>query len=138
MSLHTWKKEFYPTRANARMSVRKAIQHSIRKWEGLKKTNLRKHQMVVSTAYTRRIEDMLTGSIFSIDSESCALCQKFIEIEHTCTHCPLYRQLGHRCDELNGPYTVWPRKGPYRMIRALKKTLERWDAKTLPERFGSR
>lgn len=43
MSLITWKAKFYPEPANARMSKRDALLHSLRKWEGLTKENLKKH-----------------------------------------------------------------------------------------------
>ena len=47
MSLKTWKKEFYPKEAiDAIKTELMATKHSLRKWRGLTKANLKKHGLV--------------------------------------------------------------------------------------------
>lgn len=43
MSIKTWKEEFYPVKPRKSMTTKEAIEHSLRKWEGLRKSNLKKH-----------------------------------------------------------------------------------------------
>jgi len=133
MSIKTWKKEFYPTSAD-RVSKKKAVAHSLRKWEGLTKTNLKKHGVEVNRTHVRELddEDFFNGSI-EIGAESCALCVKYLDCswnpengcgESECATCPLYEYLGHRCDESDMPYNVWYyTQNPRKMISALKKIL---------------
>lgn len=47
MSVKTWRDEFMPINASAKMTRREAVLHSIRKWEGLSPKNLRKHEITV-------------------------------------------------------------------------------------------
>ena len=44
MSIESWKAEFYPTPADE-ASKDQAIAHSLRKWEGLRKENLDRHEL---------------------------------------------------------------------------------------------
>ncbi len=50
MSLATWKAEFYPFTAEkcAAEFPEEALDHSIRKWEGLSPENLKKHGVLLS------------------------------------------------------------------------------------------
>jgi len=43
MTIKTWKEEFYKVKPSKRMSKVEAIQHSLLKWQGLTKSNLKKH-----------------------------------------------------------------------------------------------
>jgi len=69
MGIATWKKEFYPpiskvTRANA-------IDHSLKKWIGLREENLKRHDLKLSnfTVYGTN------GNSFCIDETTCSLCR---------------------------------------------------------------
>lgn len=111
MSLKTWKKEFYSTPA-ARVSKRNAVEHSIKKWTGLLKSNLKKHGVYVEGLYPPRVtgDDGNTGLL--VDSGSCALCVHYFKHNQAgtlCGDCPLYKALGNTCCD-NGsdqPYTFF-------------------------------
>jgi hypothetical protein len=125
MSLETWKKEFYPIEASEEMSAKEAIEHSLRKWKGLRSENLDKHG-VDARAEVQYIfgED----SFLAIDGSSCALCVKFLELDENlpwCYHCPLAKTLGRSCGSDGMPYITWMETGnPEPMIKALRKTLK--------------
>lgn len=91
MSIETWKKEFYPVRATSRMSKKAAIEHSIKKWEGLLPENLKKHEVVIDVCGDVHDDEIN----FEICDESCALCQKYVH--ERCIKCPLYEKLGFGC-----------------------------------------
>ena len=91
MSIKTWKEEFYTVSAASRMSKKAAIEHSIKKWEGLLPENLKKHGVVLDRCGD--IHDDETK--FEICDESCALCQKYVR--ECCIKCPLYKKLGFGC-----------------------------------------
>ncbi len=136
MSIKTWKTEFYPIAAvqlaNSLDSV--CIEHSIQKWKGLLPKNLQKHGLK-KDHFT--ISD--TRSEFNFDAYSCALCQKYDDIEENklCyskllkKQCPLYQFLGRPCDEstINENEIVTESlfrtsaTDPQAMIKALKATL---------------
>lgn len=127
MSLKTWKKEFYPKNAKT-VSAKNSIAHSLRKWQGLTKTNLKKHDL------HKQPYNMIGDGDFymEIDSDSCALCKQYeneddYEYENKCNDCPLYQFLGQQCDEEStSPYAVWIDKGnAVPMINSLKQTLKR-------------
>lgn len=85
MSIKTWKEEFYPRSAASRMSNKAAIEHSIKKWEGLLPENLKKHGVVLD-----RCGDIHDDEVkFEISDLSCALCQKYFW--ECCIKCPLYK-----------------------------------------------
>lgn len=142
MSLKTWKAEFYPKKPSKSMSTREAIEHSIQKWIGLRRGNLKKHGVVRGWPGTS-IGAVGTISGMNIDTESCALCKKFfqspwafvaggiVEVKQGCPKCPLTLVLGHTCDYTSeAPYGKWVSGGsnPEPMIRALKKALKKHDA----------
>lgn len=129
MSFATWKKEFYPRDADEPMKVKTAIKHSIKKWEGLSKANLKKHglEMTERSIYEQGIWCM------TIDSTTCALCHLFVEKDGHCHNCPLYKSLGqHQCDGYTdkgtGPYNAILNSNPRPMQKALKKTLKQYEA----------
>lgn len=129
MTLRTWKKEFYPVDAAHPMTERQAIQHSLKKWEGLLKINLKKHKMEDIGSFVSDSK----GYYFEVDSSTCSLCEKYFHKVGTCEGCPLYKSLGSRkCHSwltLNSPYSEWLNNGdPKPMIRALRKTLKDYDA----------
>lgn len=122
MTLKTWKAEFYPKEAKARMSKKSAIEHSIQKWIGLRKENLEAHGLVADSHQVLIYEDIDSDRL-RIDSRSCALCHKYALMqEDECEKCPLYLYLGGRCDSVETPYFVWRRTGdPEPMIDALQE-----------------
>lgn len=82
MSIETWKQEFYPVPASeATSDVHTALDHSIRKWTGLLKKNLKKHGL---TASWPRIWEGRKS--FPITTDTCALCHLYHD---ACDLCPL-------------------------------------------------
>lgn len=122
MSLKTWKEEFYPIDAEY-VSEEDAVEHSLRKWIGLRKENLDKHR--ISTGWTG-ISD--GDEDVYIDSSTCALCQRYFDDEavNECASCPLFDLLGKRCD--NGddsPFVIWGEyENPEPMIAALEQLVK--------------
>ena len=115
MSLATWKKEFYPTSAS-RCSKKNALVHTIRKWTGLLKKNLRKHKCKIYGICLCSSNDEV-GLI--IGNTSCALCEHYIENNNDiCYKCPLQRCAVEEID----PFTIWEDIGDARpMLAALRK-----------------
>ena len=127
MSLSSWKKEFFPMKARESKSVTEAIEHSLLKWNGLRKKAMASHGMHKKRPADNFIFDD-QGAEFCINDDSCALCFVF---ENDCDVCPLGDFLGHPCDyppgrgALEGPYSVWFDTGnPLPMIEALKGCLK--------------
>jgi len=75
MSLQTWMDEFYPTPTRKFPTELEAVEHSLRKWKGLTKENLKKHHVIKSGSLLR--DDAYER--FFIDSTTCALCQQHTE-----------------------------------------------------------
>lgn len=123
MSIETWKKEFYPVSATSRMSKKAAIEHSIKKWEGLLPENLKKHVVVLD-----RCGDIHDDEIrFEISDQSCALCQKYMH--KCCVKCPLYEKLGFECGkgkiEAGDGWVSYMEEGdPELMLKNLRSLLD--------------
>ena len=122
MSLDTWKAEFYPVGADE-VGKEEALNHSIRKWEGLTYANLSKHGVIKKNKLIASSIEGLTGEINAplliVDGVSCALCCQY----PTCYGCPLFISLGEMtCDEeRSSPYNIWLSTGDAEpMIEALK------------------
>jgi hypothetical protein len=96
MSLATWKKEFYPVPAS-KVSKKNALAHSLKKWEGLLKNNLKKHGV---ESYRGCISEGY--SFLDIDSSSCALCIHHDSDFPYCSGCPLHKSLGRACSTFSG------------------------------------
>lgn len=112
MSLKSWKKEFYKRPAD-RTSKKFALQHSIRKWTGLLKKNLRKHN--VSLEYKLLIDD--NDSSLCINSRTCALCEHFLR-PYSCPDCPI------SWEECRSKYSTFRIKGSaLPMLNLLKAAL---------------
>jgi len=127
MTLKTWKKEFYPVPASKSMSKIKAIEHSLKKWRGLTKSNLKKHDLEYFTGFFSSYIVDDSDELMNIDDSSCALCKKFLpEEEYMCEKCPLFIHLGKRCDfEDHSPFVIFLKtKNPVPMIKALEETLK--------------
>lgn len=124
MSIKTWKDEFYPIEASeVEDDDVKLLEHSIRKWEGLRQENLDKHGVVQKCAHSI-IKDR-DGDYFSIDTTTCTLCCHYYDDKTDCKNCPLTQYLEKPCDcDNDSPYCIWCDTGdPEPMLEALKETL---------------
>jgi hypothetical protein len=123
MSLHSWKKEFYPKGAHSAEAKADPIGHSLRKWTGLLPKNLAKHGLKVENLLQLIRDD--TDHLFRITGSSCALCAVYFKTTKNdpCQACPLYKALGNvACDAPHKPYRKWHITGdPRPMIRALRR-----------------
>ena len=135
MRLITWKKTFYRVPADTDMNTLEAIDHSLKKWIGLRAENMEKHGLEKKTGATGYLSIITDGSeIMRIGTVSCALCVKFYpdpkSEQHNCVDCPLYVANGRRrCDEDNengvNLFFIWNSKitcDPEPMIAALRRT----------------
>jgi len=99
MSIQSWKEEFYPVEAKD-VPKEQAIQHSIRKFEGLREENLEKHG-VLDDHFV--ICNFGIGD-FTLGCSSCALCLLYLAksqyVEEKCQVCPLFQVRGGvSCDQ---------------------------------------
>jgi hypothetical protein len=139
MSIKTWKKEFYPTPAN-KVSERFALQHSLRKWLGLRKSALKRHNLYIHRGELYANESHALGDAkFVADSSTCSLCVRYITYLSTsraasfaCGNCPLYLSRGEvPCygsftvgKEETSPYmSLVEKDDPEPMIKALQKAV---------------
>jgi len=94
MSLNTWKDEFlgeeYPS------DPLKALDHSIKKWKGLSKENLDRHDLVQRGS---EIRERANSNINEhIGASNCALCIHFMfEGISECVNCPIYKITDKDC-----------------------------------------
>ena len=99
MSVESWAVEFYPVPASeAAENDKEALNHSERKWIGLRKENLKKHKVIVHS-WQRTVVDESPIPIkktMSLTSASCALCIR--HDRNDCVSCPLYEVRGVACD----------------------------------------
>jgi hypothetical protein len=135
MSLSTWKKEFYPISAS-KCSKKNAAAHSLKKWEGLIKKNLKKHSLAIDPPELydpKNEENSYSENCFEFNETTCSLCVKYYSDENwspdnddlSCKKCPLYKVLGNMsCTERGQPYYTFTDTGnPVPMINALKKVV---------------
>lgn len=133
MSLESWKAEFYPVEAD-HVPKEEAIAHSLRKWEGLRPANLRKHGVVKIYNYGGLLDEQYPTAVgFSVDSDSCALCVLYADTNCNCGSCPVACSRGNTpCDECIedekcSPYESFRRESnPEPMIQALEGA-QRWE-----------
>jgi hypothetical protein len=127
MSLDTWKAEFYPITAKE-CPVEQAIEHSLRKWLGLRPEALQQHGVRITCG--NLANETGDGRIFLISSSSCALCALHYaeDDDQPCASCPLaISRGGASCDGLAkgekvAPWWVWgDEKDHEPMIAALEK-----------------
>lgn len=105
MSLKTWKEEFYPVDAES-VSEEDALDHSLRKWIGLKPENLKKHGVFKVSGWRSIVDKNDEYDSMLIDGVSCSLCKFYLgdEVDSQCESCPLTAQRGGRaCDESTEP-----------------------------------
>ncbi len=128
MSIETWKNEFYPVSARqAAGSTLKALEHSLRKWEGLRKMNLKKHGLI-SMHCSAEIFEKDSSAHFNITTTTCALCERFFASpshrESCCKGCPLSIRKGAFGCGKDSAYDMWTLTGnPTRMINKLRKAI---------------
>ena len=152
MSLRSWEADFYPICADVAAryfrdgdwSAADLVEHSLRKWRGLRRESLDKHGVVRLSAYTIGDPDTThPASAFQVSATTCSLCAAYepteeIDLETedyvtVCGDCPLYLSRGGvSCDtrsahEEHSPfYAFGSGNGPEPMIAALEKALEQY------------
>lgn len=125
-SAEDWIDKYYPTPAS-KVSFGDALEHSIRKWEGLDPKVLEEHglesygPLICPIGYN-------TAVLLVIDDESCALCRT--TPDDSCEGCVLYHSRGDKpCDvtlpeEETNPYDAFCEHSDNKpMLEALKKCL---------------
>ena len=102
MSIKTWIKEFYPIPVT-KVSKKHALKHSLKKWEGLLKKNLKKHQVYMVHIQGFQLIDNKNKnpSDFSKD-DTCALCWHFYQYVN-CGCCPIAKH-SINCNFINSAY----------------------------------
>lgn len=125
MGIATWKREYYKGRLrDAARDPLSAVEHSIKKWKGLRSKNLKAHGLVPSWG---DIVDQATNKVFTIDVTTCALCKMCgtgSDDQTLCIKCPIVKVTGRTCDGRDGSssaYGDWTRDDdPEPMIKLLK------------------
>ncbi len=113
MSLYTWQKEYYPESGSILADEPVTIQlKSMRRlFEGLFWKSLRKHQLKKDSEVNVIRPDRNT--LFVVDNNTLALCNKYVVKTGSCTSCPLYRvRRGHSCEQATekedlSPFDAW-------------------------------
>lgn len=134
MSLETWKLEFYPTDASD-CKEDDALEHSLRKWIGLRKENLEKHGLKCNDNSDAFINDEGSDIFFMISYETCSLCQFYFGYEKgDCQKCPLsIARNGEVCfrPDDESPYEDFVNCGnPEPMIELIQKAIDMKGGKT--------
>jgi len=115
MSFESWKEEYYPVPADE-VDPEDALEHSIRKWDGLSEENCHKHDI-----------DLLDVDCdLPVEGSTCALCQIHNPEafdKDKCVGCPLYKDLGKACfTGENSPWSSWVKfDNNVPMLEALKR-----------------
>jgi hypothetical protein len=140
MSIATWKKAFFNqnlqlqceredlTQLQQIKLVLPAIDASIKKWDGVKKINLKKHR--VFTALEGHEPCTLTdktASKFELSGWSCPLCALFTARNGTCVGCPL-AETGNGCGVRDSAYPKYASgyAPASTVVSALKKARRYW------------
>jgi hypothetical protein len=139
MSLQTWKDEFYPVRAKD-CPIEDAIDHSIRKWEGMRQENIDKHGIKLVSGVLESVPfDM--KEVLYINASTCALCHYYAkEGPYGCAACPITAYKKSRDESVTGDPCgnayMWgigrrllvPHRDPTVMIELLKNTKEHMES----------
>lgn len=139
MSLRSWKSEYYRSILKASKDTLLAIDHSIKKWEGLRPSALQKHNLTAPFD-TKSLFSKRGDTKFKVSGKTCALCrmtQKETRGNVECSICPLYTLTKVHCDQFNGPWNVWVNKrDPEPMLKALIRLKEVYTKKQKDEANG--
>lgn len=124
MSIRSWKEEFYPPICISDMfDLGWASAHSLQKWEGLSRSNLTKHNVVLSKC----VIEGKNGEYFVFSGMNCALCVRYYRSKkrgEECSTCPLYKTTGKACHHDDSAWSIWMATRNFRpMISALKEAL---------------
>lgn len=133
MSLATWKAEFYPVEAKD-VKPEDALDHSIRKWEGLRVQSLRKHGLKKENHGLATAMGDRSGCLFLPASQNCALCAHYKGADRKCQGCPLAQSRGGlRCDvartshgETISPWHAWAVRGVSRHMLVALRRAKKW------------
>jgi len=127
MSINTWIHEFYATNADDVVSKKQAVKHSLKKWKGALKKNLKRHSVSYQDHHIKNAgSDSLVGA-FRFDGTTCALCSLYAFNDHSsihCKKCPLGKLVGQSCGLDAGKEYDRAADDPKPMIKALRKTLK--------------
>ena len=113
MSLQTWCAKFYRCSAASKEATRTllaAVEHSLKKWQGLRARHLKAHDIPISRYLVDRDDPI---DILFIDGDTCALCHFYMSTdwECDCDRCILKEIRGVQCDEsIDGeksPFGSW-------------------------------
>ena len=123
MSLKTWKKEFYKEpfvkkpKEGALRATKRALNHSIKKWEGTLDEDASKHNVAFDKHMF--IADK-KGNELEFDASSCALCGLFVN--KSCNGCPLH-EINDCCGDEGSSYLqiYENQKHPSVMVNSLKR-----------------
>ena len=145
MSFASWKREFYTSPAHyTATSTYRALQHSLKKWQGLTKTNLTRHNLIKYKDHDLVEIGGYEHEHFAITADSCALCHQYMlsrKMKSSCSQCPIYLETGMDCDGFIGdhddhdhlvtsettPYKTWIYTGnPRKMITLLRKLVKKY------------
>lgn len=121
MSKETWKEAFYPITAHevAKKNFEEIIKHSLKKWVGLRKDNLKCHG--------------LTEPPFFVEGDNCSLCSAYRSSQLSgdeCDDCPLFKLRDVPCYQPGktntpAPWSAWSRcNNPEPMIILLGEALK--------------
>ncbi len=132
MSLDSWKAEFYAVEADPwNGSTLEAIEHSLKKWRGLRRANMVRHN-VFKEERIALIRDADTIQPLALGGNTCALCTLFYDASAIarrkslddlpeCHLCPLVKSGRASCEQSLSPYMHWAKSGdPEKMIADLK------------------
>ena len=132
--VHPWMAEFYDVEAKLLFDPTelRCAQHSLKKWIGLRSSNLEKHNVLVSPYLALR--DKATGrELINITWSSCALCIRHknnLINEVVCDNCIIFKVNGYECSAYDGemdctvltPWRIYAmKKDPEPMITLLEE-----------------
>ena len=129
MSIATWKKEFYPTPAD-QCTAANALDHSIRLWEGARKSSLKAHGLRKGGREGTDLIDDDFNTFFLTARNHCALCLNYrscmLDSVPDQETCPIARMIGGTCFDA---CDVWHEEDDARPMLTLLKRVKREMAK---------
>ena len=126
MSIESWKKEFYPVDAKtvAEINNLAMFQHTLLKYKGARKENLKKHRVKIINARIFSERRSAYGYPFKFTDSTCSLCFAYHYIGY-CTSCPIHKA-GQDCNTVDDvPYQKFLDGDPEPMIELMKKLIKK-------------